>query len=179
MLLNLTKNDSLTNIFWYFWGCGKGYFGAKTGPATFNRTCMICPSGSYSDTDTATDCTECPEGQTTIQERSSNSSDCQGDANIFHLVHFCTIKILSTYFYLFSYTLGCGKGYFAARTGPLTRSCMICPQGSFSDTNSATGCFLCPSGQTRTQAGSTSSSDCRGSFQFISEISRSITKYLF
>ena len=59
-----------------------GYYAATTGPSTFNRTCMVCPRGSYSDTDTALNCTQCPAGQTTIQEGSTNSSSCQGGKNL-------------------------------------------------------------------------------------------------
>ena len=39
---------------------------------------MICPRGTYSDTDTATNCTQCPPGQTTVQEGNINNSTCQG-----------------------------------------------------------------------------------------------------
>ena len=61
-----------------FLGCGKGYFAVSTGSSTFNRSCMICPKGSFSITDTAENCNECPPGQTTAKEGSTNSSDCQG-----------------------------------------------------------------------------------------------------
>ena len=64
--------------FIYFWGCGKGYYAARTGPFPFDRTCVICPRGSYSDTDTASRCIQCPSGCTTAQEGSTNISHCQG-----------------------------------------------------------------------------------------------------
>ena len=76
MHTKVNKIDSFSTF--YFQECGKGYYAARTGPFTFNRTCMICAKGSYSDTDTAYSCIQCPTGQTTVYEGSSNSSNCQG-----------------------------------------------------------------------------------------------------
>ena len=55
-----------------------GYYAAKEGPSTFDRKCMICPRGSYSDTETAYSCIQCQSGFTTVMEGSTNSSNCQG-----------------------------------------------------------------------------------------------------
>ena len=44
---------------------------------------MICPRGTYSDTDTAYSCIKCQSGLTTVQEGSTNSSNCQGSKMIF------------------------------------------------------------------------------------------------
>ena len=63
-----------------------GHYAARTGPSTFDRTCMICPRGTYSDTDTATDCTQCPSGQTTLQEGSNSSSNCEGGNELYYKV---------------------------------------------------------------------------------------------
>ena len=40
---------------------------------------------------------------------------------------------------------------------------MICPRGSYSDTDMSTDCTECPEGQTTDQEGSTNSSNCQGS----------------
>ena len=76
MHTRVNKIDSFTTFL--FQECGKGYYAARTGPLAFNRTCMICPRGSYSDTDTAYSCIQCATGQTTAHEGSTNSSNCQG-----------------------------------------------------------------------------------------------------
>ena len=70
--------------------CGKGYYAAVTGQSTFDRTCMICPGGTYSNTDTATHCTQCPPGQATAQEGNTNKSTCQG--NKISLIDFFSIN---------------------------------------------------------------------------------------
>ena len=63
-----------------------GYYAARTGPSPFNRTCMTCPRGSYSDTDTALSCTQCPSGHTTIYEGSTNRLNCQGSQIMLKLI---------------------------------------------------------------------------------------------
>ena len=77
-----------------------GYYAAMTGPSTFDRTCMICPRGSYTDTATAYSCIQCPSGQTTVHEGSTNSSNCQGDkmiifSNIFQSDYKCALMSCS------------------------------------------------------------------------------------
>ena len=69
---------STSQFFCVFSVCGKGYYAALTGHSTFERRCMICPRGTYSDTDTATNCIQCSAGQTTAQEGNTNNSTCQG-----------------------------------------------------------------------------------------------------
>ena len=70
---------SVLVFFYIFVGCGKGYYAARTGPLQFNRTCRICPRGTYSDTETAYSCIQCQPGITTALEGSINISHCQGD----------------------------------------------------------------------------------------------------
>ena len=86
---------SLLNI--YSSGCGKGYYAAQTGSSTFDRTCMICPRGTYRDTDTAYSCIQCQSGFTTIHEGSTNSSNCQTGKIIFSLAHFWNFEIKMIY----------------------------------------------------------------------------------
>ena len=50
--------------------CIKGYF--RNG-----EKCTLCPIGTYSDVNNVETCTSCPEGQTTSQEGSHHSSQCQ------------------------------------------------------------------------------------------------------
>ena len=59
-------------------GCGQGYYSEFTGRYTFERTCRICPTGTYTDIDTATSCIQCSPGQTTTGE---GSSECQHGEN--------------------------------------------------------------------------------------------------
>jgi hypothetical protein len=40
--------------------------------------CAVCPLGSYSDTDTATTCTLCPQGWSTPSTASTSRNDCRG-----------------------------------------------------------------------------------------------------
>ena len=54
-------------------GCEPGYR-SKVNPN--NVTCIPCPIGSYSDTDKALECTQCPTSHTTDQEGSTSLSDC-------------------------------------------------------------------------------------------------------
>ena len=58
-----------------------------------NTSCMICPRGSYSDTETAYSCNQCQGGLTTVQEGSRNRSSCQGDRIILISAHFQRNKI--------------------------------------------------------------------------------------
>ena len=48
-----------------------------TGPDCYERTCTICPSGTYSDIATARNCTMCPAGGTTVGEGSTNAFQCR------------------------------------------------------------------------------------------------------
>ena len=41
--------------------------------------CVICPSGTYSDTTDATSCIPCPEGKNTRYEGTSNANLCFGN----------------------------------------------------------------------------------------------------
>ena len=49
---------------------------------------MICPRGTYSDTETAYSCIQCQSGIITAQEGSTDISDCQGDLLIIISAYF-------------------------------------------------------------------------------------------
>ena len=50
---------------------------------TLNNECVPCEIGTYSDTGNADSCTSCPDGETTSQEGSTNSSQCGNQLTIF------------------------------------------------------------------------------------------------
>ena len=52
---------------------------------------------------------------------------------------------------------GCDRGYFRNSTN---NGCAVCAIGTYSDTHNADSCTSCPEGETTSQEGSTSSSQC-------------------
>ena len=57
---------------------------------------------------------------------------------------------------------GCGKGYRHHKVNKWSTGyfCQVCPQGMYSDTQSASSCTPCPQGQITANEGSTNSSQC-------------------
>ena len=53
-------------------GCGTGYYEDQD-----SCDCEICPIGTYNNQEAAELCIQCPSGQTTLQEGSNTSSNCQ------------------------------------------------------------------------------------------------------
>ena len=60
-----------------FEGCSKGYYATQSGYDRFDKRCRICPTGTYAETDTASNfCIPCPDGKTTANLGSNSSSQC-------------------------------------------------------------------------------------------------------
>ena len=67
-------------MFFVFIGCGTGYYSVYPDPTSCE--CEPCPIGTYNDQDDATLCSPCPNGLTTIQEGSDDSSLCITSENL-------------------------------------------------------------------------------------------------
>ncbi|KAJ8027753.1 Fibropellin-1 [Holothuria leucospilota] len=92
--------------------------------------CILCPIGTYQDNDTQTECLQCPSGTTTLQEGSTNSSEC------FPL---------------------CTAGKYSNNG---VEPCSLCEVGKYQPRSGTTGCVSCPSYHSTLKMGSTSEDQC-------------------
>ncbi|XP_064481560.1 sushi, von Willebrand factor type A, EGF and pentraxin domain-containing protein 1-like isoform X2 [Ornithodoros turicata] len=98
-----------------------------------STTCLPCPIGSYADSEAALSCSQCPDGRSTLREKSSSPSDCKGL---------------------------CPPGHYSSSG---REPCVVCPEGEYQELHGQSECLKCPEGLTTASWASTSGKNCTGS----------------